>query len=277
MKKSLMLMILPILFFMVGVYAVSASTFNLSNAAIKCDPSSLEKGGTALCYYVGIPTVADGVNAGFIMHAYSTSYLEIESLELNDNVTDGGSYWVGTKSSTGSYTSGTAPSGSTFACQFSDDDKNTFTTQSAVTNGCGLLYASTTNQFKATSGSALYSIPSTITSTTFKAYFETGGEYNGYMNLGYLKVKLSEDIPDNVSKCGSICARAWGISSLTDYGTGNQYECEELHQTSTPAQNFEEENTETGAFVSYALLAAGALIAVSAVAIAKKHSKIQKI
>jgi hypothetical protein len=52
------------------------------------------------------------------------------------------------------------------------------------------------------------------------------------------------------------------------------FDCREIHmKKKTEPGN----NPGTGAFASYALLAAGALIAISAITIAKKNNKLQKI
>ena len=54
-----------------------------------------------------------------------------------------------------------------------------------------------------------------------------------------------------------------------------QYACAEVHYNETGT--LPGDGTETGAFASYALLVAGALVAISAITLAKKNNKFSRI
>ena len=126
--------------------------------------------------------------------------------------------------------------------------------------------------------------------------------------LGAVIVKLDDG--NDVDKCGNLCIVSYAVAESTDWNhadchvtdgtmhsewdtsvtcdTGNPslitpahhlpsgvYDCFEIEMKSKTVEN--DDTPESGAFVSYAILAAGALIAISAVTIAKKHNRLQKI
>lgn len=103
------------------------------------------------------------------------------------------------------------------------------------------------------------------------------GTGNGIMVIGKVITHISDDV-DAGSSCGELCVltkEAATVESYTNTSEGSEdYVCAEVHYTKdgTPASN-----VETGAFTSYFLLAAGALIAISAIAIAKKNNKFYRV
>ena len=100
-----------------------------------------------------------------------------------------------------------------------------------------------------------------------------------------------------IEACGELCVKAWripgegdyahykkcqtdgqidennnctGVTSIETPGTTNNYVCQEVHYKGGV-------NPDTGTFASYTLLVAGALIAIAAITLAKKNTKIYKV
>ena len=61
-----------------------------------------------------------------------------------------------------------------------------------------------------------------------------------------------------------------GVTSIETPGTTNNYVCQEVHYKGGV-------NPDTGTFASYALLVAGALIAIAAITLAKKNTKLYRV
>ena len=103
------------------------------------------------------------------------------------------------------------------------------------------------------------------------------GHGNGIMVIGKVITHISDDV-DAGSSCGELCVLTKEAATVDSYNNtsegSDEYVCAEVHYTKdgTPASN-----VETGAFTSYFLLAAGALIAISAIAIAKKNNKFYRV
>ena len=94
------------------------------------------------------------------------------------------------------------------------------------------------------------------------------------MVIGKVIAHIDASLKD--SSCGELCVyarEAKDTSSYTMEGS-ETYFCSEVHYTgdNTPASN-----VDTGAFTSYLLLAAGAVVAIGAVVLAKKNNKFYKV
>lgn len=101
--------------------------------------------------------------------------------------------------------------------------------------------------------------------------------YSGYTVIGWFNVKLAESAGTTQKDCGQICINPNFYASATSY-TGvasgdSQNPCAFIYPVDTVTVT----PSNTGSFASYAILAAGAFIAISAVAIAKKHNKFYKV
>lgn len=99
----------------------------------------------------------------------------------------------------------------------------------------------------------------------------------GYTILADFTVALSDDLANSnssIEKCGKLCISAQAAANSTAYGmlAGTGTVCDEinLRVEGTP-------NPPTGSFVSYIVLVAGALIAIAAIAIAKKRNKFYRV
>ena len=139
--------------------------------------------------------------------------------------------------------------------------------------GCAVFYTvknASTNAFS----------PAAITSSATKGKVNASIFANAtYGVIGGITVKLDENVTGN--ECGEICVKVHRVPTKANYAdyltcgndpstgcgrdtaaTGNSYDCKEIHY------NVSGTDPETGAFASYALLAACAFIAVSAITLA---------
>ena len=266
-----------------GVTTVNAAgeIFSLSNQKLVCDPSTLEAGENADCYIIGTPSTGD-VN-GFIVKSYTTKYLRL--VGAKQIIANTGAAWAGKVSSANTGTTfaetATMPSQlKEFKCDYNTegmDDPN------AVKDfGCAAFYTRTdatniTNAFNATSMKS-----SGISENLIPA---------NYGVVGALTVELDETVEGN--DCGKICVQIWRVPVADEYpnyddcgtrtenpvdGCGAvdmQYTCAEVHYNETGT--LPGDGSETGAFASYALLVAGALVAISAITLAKKNNKFSRI
>lgn len=289
MKKTQNLLLLAVLFvsafFVVGKVSAADAGWGFKETKIYCNPEALEPGGTAKCYYAGKPTTGAGyvaANAGFWTKMYTTDNLIIQS--VTSNAANGAAQWYDSASSSESIqlASGMPSQLASFTC-------GQVTTKDTKSQGCGIWYTK--------SGSDPAYSPSTLTANGLKASDFKVSSLDGYAVLGYVTVKLDNN--NDVDKCGNICIVSYGIptdadwahykcvnesitgcddtyvtkSTKTEGGSEDEFDCYELHIKTVDPGNY----PETGAFVSYAILAAAALIALSAVTIAKKHNRLQKI
>lgn len=286
MKKTKNIIFMSILsicsFILIGMNEVKA--FDVSWNDVVCDPSSIVSGQTADCYIIGtVNNNREPYPHGYIAYAYTTDQLLLQGASINSGIANADVAFAKSESTTvpGTLAGSNMPAEvSQFKCLY---DSNV---PSGSDFGCAVFYTTggTGNAFK-----PLMTNHSTI----------LGGKYNGSAILGAFKVKLADDATG--STCGQICVKVWKVpnkaayadhigcqtSSTTSTGedcggntqietpTGNNfYRCKEVHRTGTPTAG---EQVESGAFASYSVLIAGALVAISAITIAKKNKKIYKI
>lgn len=263
------------------LFTTTVSALSLKSTDVVCDPESLDPGGQADCYIIGMPDGDDALH-GFVVQTYTTKDLRLVGAKAKTDITNAAGAF--TKSSSNSSAEGTAElslaSGTkTFRCPF---DSDVASAQSDY--GCAVFY-SKTEKGVYTKADMIKNVKTSILPSTYTSSYGT---------FGSITVKLDESSTRN--DCGEICVKVWNISNQSQYehyqecnsGTpgdecggaatalleGKNYFCQELHMTSsTPL----EPNADTGTFVSYAVLIAGALIAISAVAMAKKNNKFNKI
>lgn len=272
-KKLFIMSILAISSFVLcGMTTVKAAAFSLSNADIICDPAKLDKGSRATCYIVGIPSETGDSVHGYVSKAYSTKYLKLIGAQSVIASTDAA--WATATSATNSTITSKENMPSelkSLACEYDGDGLSNV---SPTSFGCGVFYSITsTNVFTQStvknSGVSTDIVPAT------------------YGIVGALIVELDENVDGN--ECGEVCVKTWRVPETSNYAdyatcgnsgdntnncgsdTGNVYKCKEIHYNESGTI------TETGAFASYALLAACALIAVSAIALAKKNNKFSRI
>ena len=268
----------------VGIDKVHAEAFQIgSTASIICEPDRISAGEGTDCYLVGKPDPSSGnysVN-GYVTYAYTTKYLELNGARANSNIPNTSAHFMDPSSATGGLTiSGNMPSGmSGLVCEY---DR---ALEGGLDFGCAIFYTH--------SGKENAFTPASITANNDAAIVPNGDTTYGV--IGSYQVSVSSEAEGE--ECGELCVKAWVVPGDTDYAhvkncqtdgkkadgsscTGvtavqtvsgnNNYICREVHYVGGV-------NPDTGTFASYALLVAGALIAVAAIALAKKNTKLYRV
>jgi hypothetical protein len=299
-KKSILISIFALALMLFGVGAVKAAGTSLQAddyyvTCLQGDKGNAitSKNGTTLCYVVAAAKNTAGADAGFFSLAYSHGGLKILGTEAYSTVSK--AMWIAANS--GSQTpmksdDSSAPSQLTSGvCEAA-----TYVSGSAAkdieSTGCGAFYSPTGGD-KVFTKTNMEDSSGTIITADMKTNMESGA----YLVVGAFKVQITKE----GNGCGKICVKTMEIEE--DYmwscavkdkngerkpsgdnvpeGTNcgnwpNDY-CKEVHYNVTNKVTPEPENEKTGAFASYTILAAGALIAISAITIAKKHNRISKV
>lgn len=285
MKKTnkLYLMLALVLGMFVTIGTANAQSFSLRNFRLYCNPSAIEAGQQSECFLIGMPDgKGDETVHGYFVNSYTTKGLQIVS------------YKALVPGSNATYTEVT--SGTEFIKKPSDGpegigkvgcvvDTSHVPGGKVASAGCGVLYTVNSASSAAfTPKSLKNALPENISK-------EGKMSKNDWGTIGTIVVKLRDDYTDQ--DCGEVCVNPWrvptadlydkyntcgndggiGCGSETANG-GKMYVCKEVHQAGKPG---EEPNPETGASLSYALLAACALIAISAVVLVKKNNKFNRI
>lgn len=262
-----------------------------SGSDIVCDPKSVAPGEPSLCYFVGQPDSTTASMYGYIMHAFTTKKLKLVGVETAVQgaqavYTDISSMLDGEQAITkqADMTDNVAA----FKCTYVSDDSVTNTIENATSYGCGIFYTTKNTSTDAFTGSSIVDAAKALNLTTLPT---------GYGVVGAFKVELDETA--TATECGEICVKVFGaptdaqFNASADENThykscGNvvdkiagcgavedHFDCIEVSYQGSgelPSQS-----PPTGAFASYALLVAGALIAISAIALAKKNNKLYRV
>lgn len=274
----------------VGIDKVSAEPFQIgSSATIVCEPDTISAGQGTDCYLVGKPNPSTGEYSvhGYVTYAYTTDYLELNGASPNTNIPNTGAHFMEASSATGGLTvSGNMPAGMNgLTCKF--DSVNV---ESGADFGCAIFY---THKDK----NAAFT-PASIIANNDPATVPNGNTTYGV--IGSYQVSVSSDAQGEA--CGELCVKAWVVPGESDYthveycqtdgkkadgtlcsgvtsiqtnggdgeSTANGYLCREVHYRGGV-------NPDTGTFASYALLVAGALIAIAAITLAKKNTKLYRV
>ena len=288
-KKVLLAVVLGICTFSFAS-AVNAADLSLVNVSLVCNPNNLEPGQQTDCFIIGRPSGnndGSGSLHGFVAQAFSTKDLRLEGAAVKDNLSGADSAF--TKVSTTSGTEGTAElkiSGEKiqFRCNVNTDTDG----KTPADYGCAVYYSTTDND-----AFTQASMKSNLSQAVQDVLPDTDSA--SYGTFGSLRVKLDES-STATNDCGEVCVKVWNIENKSQYEnyqsciSGDKEECgndntallegghtfcTELHMKSVPDEIIDV--PDTGAFVSYIVLIAGALIAISAVAMAKKNNKFNKI
>lgn len=270
--------------FMCGMINAKAA-FNLSGINVVCDPKAIEAGGRADCWIVGATTPGADAETqhGYVVHTFTTKSLKLVGAVPNDNIVNTDFGFTVTSSGNNSQgdlqlkISDIPDAEKTFKC--TNDSSTAQAKDPAVDYGCAVFY-STAKDTKA------------FTPTSIKNNFDYEGK--GVPNqlgvIGAIRVELDKDYTGH--ECGEICVKVFNIEEASQYSKyktcasdagdptcngvgviGDSYFCQEL----TMQGSTTEPDVETGAFASYTVLIAGALIAISAIAMAKKNNKFSRI
>ena len=264
----------------VGIDKVYAVPFELgSTATLVCEPDTISAGEGTDCYLVGKPNPANGDAVhGYLTYAYTTKFLELNGAKANANIPDTEAYFMDATSATGGLTvSGNMPAGmGGLVCNYDSE------IDGGLDFGCAIFYT--------VKGKSAAFTPTSITTGNDANTVPNGDTTYGV--IGSYQVGLSEEAEGE--ECGELCVKAWVIPGEGDYThvencqtdgkksdgtsctgvtstqTNGQYLCREVHYRGGV-------NPDTGTFASYALLVAGALIALAAITLAKKNTKLYKV
>lgn len=301
LNKILLMIVFGICSFATFTIA-KAESFELEQMKLVCEPAAIESGERSTCYLIGKPSPSDATytNHGYVVQAFTQnqehngvkSKLKIVTAKKNDSVPN-------TDAKIATPTSATTPA-------FSDATVGTlnklickYDAESHAEEGsfrCIVYYSTTeTNAFN----------PAAIKQGVSSLSYMKDYVSDGYGIIGGIVVELEADATAN--ECGELCVKVWQIPDSKGYSeyngdcavaspgdpdcgeptkvqggspastTSPGYFCEEIHLESKPTPEPGEDPPSTGAFTSYAILAAGALIAVSAIAMSKKNNKFNKI
>lgn len=282
-KNILLMSIVAVCSFAFVNVVNAADIFTMPTMDLVCNPNAIEAGGRTTCYIVGQPSKQTGSLHGFVTQAYTTSkYTKIELVNSNKSIANTGAVFTKDVESTSKpFASGDVPASiKEFNCAF---DSSINAKKGEGDFLCAAIFSKGTENL--------------FTPVTIKngvdGILSAEKKSDGYGIIGSVVVSLTDDAV--VNECGELCVKVWNIPSEKLYsnykecaGTkansaecentatsvnANDYFCKEIHLKGKPVQP----SPPTGAFASYAILAAGALIAISAVAMAKKNNKFNRI
>jgi hypothetical protein len=262
----------------VGIDKVYAVPFQMRMTLV-CEPDTISAGEGTDCYLVGQPTPTNGDAVhGYVTYAYTTEYLELNGATANSNIANAGAHFMEPSSATGGLTAtGNMPAGMNgLVCKYDSEIPG------SLDFGCAIFYT-------VSGKSAAYS-PTSITTGNDKNILPSGDATYGV--VGSYQVGLSTEAEGEA--CGELCVKAWVVPGENDYPhvencqadgkTATGGTCSDVTQSQTNAQYVCREvhyrggvNPDTGTFASYALLVAGALIAIAAITLAKKNTKLYRV
>lgn len=263
----------------VGIDKVYAEPFQIGNTAnIICEPDTITVGEGTDCYLVGKPDPSNGDAVhGYLTYAYTTDYLELNGASPNTNIPNTGAHFMEASSATGGLVvSEIMPEGMKgVLCEY---DKNI---PGELDFGCAIFYTMR--------GKSKAFTPTSITTGNNKNTVPNGDLTYGV--IGSYQVSLSTKAKGEA--CGELCVKAWVIPGENDYAhvESCQTDAGEICSDETALQTVSGENgykcievhykggvnPDTGTFASYALLVAGALIAIAAITLAKKNTKLYRV
>ena len=239
-------------FLMAGSVRAAATA---SNFDIVCSPESIEKNNTSTCHLVAVVSGETGI-FGVATKISTMNHL---TLFTGDGTTGvhGGNDYITAEYYTNGGESKIVPG---YKCATTGE------------KGCAFFMSnSSTNAI----------LPST--GNTITGLKKGNNEYNGYTDIGYFTVTLDETATKQ--DCGRLCVTVQFAETKAAFtseqgpsaDSGSKEACDEITPILAGEVASVEETPETGNFASYAVLAAGAFIAISAIAIAKKHNKFYRV
>ena len=264
----------------VGIDKVYAVPFQIgSTATLICEPDTITVGEGTDCYLVGKPNPANGDAVhGYLTYAYTTEYLELNGAKANKNIPNTDAHFMDATSATGGLTAtGNMPAGMNgVLCEYDKD------IHGGLDFGCAIFYT--------IKGQSSAFTPASITTGNDRNTVPNGDTTYGV--IGSYQVSLSTQAEGEA--CGELCVKAWVIPGENDYAhaescqtdgkTATGGSCSDVTASQTNAQYLCREvhyrggvNPDTGTFASYALLVAGALIAIAAITLAKKNTKLYRV
>lgn len=247
-KNLLIIAILGLTATMLKVETANAAA-TASNFNIVCDKEKMNFEDTGKCYIIARVTPEGNAGLHGVVTVTSTKNIQIVNAETSLKN-------VGAETINNGATSKLVQAlgnGQTYTCKNNAGQCHAFI--SSTSTGAILLNGTTNG------------IPAIDNNTTF----------SGYTVVGWFNVKLAESAGTTQKDCGQICITPTFYATATGYtgvaSADSQSPCAFIY----PVDTITVTPSDTGSFASYAILAAGAFIAISAVAIAKKHNKFYKV
>ena len=248
MKKSIKTLFILIglsLFTFIGINTVKADNgASVTNINIVCEPSSIEKGDKTFCYIIGkVTNDSSGAGVHGLLTKVTTSHLTITDYKAGD----GSTRYVAETITNGQKFTAATPA-SNYTCQ----------TQGEPCYGFFTVGASNAGLFKNTGKTGITAIDA---------------KYTGHTSFGYFEVELDETA--TTKECGKLCVFSDYVSTGAGYSSpvhiAEQAQCAEIKPKASVDAPI------TGSFASITVLVAGGLIAIGAIAIAKKNNKIYRV
>lgn len=245
-KTYLLALIVGLTAFVMFGVTVDAAAGTASNFKIVCDPAEASKNQATNCWIVAQIQNGD-------VYGVRGKITKMEKLKINEISGANGSKGVfgANESIVGENLSNGQPSSVNSAVKCENE------------KGCVYFLSKTS-----TASIKQSTEQSAMAGTSFES------DYKNYTAIGFMSVKLSDNA--DTTNCGEVCisfAVAQTSNDTDKFSQVNQA-CKEIKPKGTTTST---SNSETGSFASYAVLAAGAFIAVSAIAIAKKHNKFYRV
>ena len=248
MKTLLLVVVLTLTAAILKVETANAAP-NASNFNIVCDKEKMNFEDTAKCYVIA--KITPEGNAGLHGVITKTSTKNIQIVNAQTSLKNVGAEAI--NNGAASTLVQKLGNGQTYTCSNNAGQCHAFI--SSTSTGAIMLNG-TSNGISA---------------------IDSNASYSGYTVIGWFNVKLAETAGTTQKDCGQICISPAFYAPATGYtGTASsdgQSPCAFIY----PVDTVTVKPSDTGSFASYAILAAGAFIAISAVAIAKKHNKFYKV
>ena len=289
MKKLKKLFLLPIIgisvFLFGNVKNINAADLTFSNKTVVCE-KDLEVNESTFCYLIGKGN-SEGAAHGFVTKVYTRDGLRLVD-ETSSSYPPGTSKFSAKATANGEGVVDKDPYGiiTNFICSVDEVALNKPNESYDSNKGdfmCMAFYSTTKEDKKFTVANA--GVKATDKNTRLEELVNTENLVTP-MVIGKYGVRLAEN-PNN--GCGQICVKEWVIDESTGYdnytkgpdesggvGAAGDYDCVDVHLTPKD-ETGNDETPETGSFISYTLLIAGALIAIGAIVIANKNNKVYHV
>lgn len=266
-------------FTLLGISKVNAALMNFKLQPPICNPNELDAGESAKCFLVGTANQA-GPSHGFAIRLYTTDGLLFDDATVK-SINGLTSQIILTASANSSAITGNlkingqdTPVTCNYDTRISIEDssqknKDAWMIEDGDDFRCIYFYSTNTE--------GVFTPSATAITEAEKTQMGQSNVSSSLLLIGTVDVHLDENI-SNASGCGELCVAAIEKSDTGAYAVGadsaaSGYYCSEIHYDVGGVAGV----PNTGAFASYAVLAAGVLVAISAIAIAKKHNKIYKV
>ena len=284
MKEKKKLFLLPIIaicaLFVFGIHTVNAADISNATGRVICDPGSFDKAETVTCYLL-----LGGISSGEEAYAINAKVILTDMHLASSPVDSSGKPTLPDANKAKESIKGEAKENGILGIEFINPGANSsYTAMPTITNPCQSTSASSDSVQEFCT--LFYSTTSVkaISSAKLNSMTIQGEGNNTYYKVGSFKLKQNENLTADKT-CGKICviARYYSESSSTAGGDVQHAQGEECNEVTVvkpadePGTPPETPPPPTGNFTSYAILAAGAFIAICAVLVAKKNNKFYKV